>query len=339
MGGGPTIAVRTIGVVGGDDLGPKWRNPIEARDQAQAEGRDPREAFSTQLTENAAWLTRNSPGIDYADSILNFWRGSTFSTIVRHTYENHGRVGDRKALVSDLSDGRSLSRSEGEVIVRRVRALLEEPPLVPLNSDDLKCVCMVEAKVGGISLGVLCDTGAGKSLIRTDVAHYLQEHCSPAESVSLPQPLSKPLNCEGAEKGRIIGQIQWYMMIKFDFEEVALVEQSGSSAHSPALRDLREQSSGSKVSFVVKCYVMDNLSDPIILGIPELLELGAYLEPPDETGRKWIQFTTKRLRLPLLDPKKRRTPMQTETRRLVVGPELYQVAVTLGRSDFEVAVE
>ena len=49
-------------------------------------------------------------------------------------------------------------------------------------------------------------------------------------------------------------------------------------AFSPALRDLRRQTREDR-SFVAKCYVMDNLSDPVILGMPELRALGVYLEP------------------------------------------------------------
>ena len=84
---------------------------------------------------------------------------------------------------------------------------------------------------------------------------------------------------------------------------------------------------------------MDNLSDPVILGMPELRVLGVYLEPPDDHGRKWIQFTTKRLRLPLLSPQKRSSPLGTTVRRIVEGPELVEIPVSLHPDDYEVAEE
>ena len=84
---------------------------------------------------------------------------------------------------------------------------------------------------------------------------------------------------------------------------------------------------------------MDNLSDPVILGVPELRALGVYLEPPDDHGRKWIQFTTKQLRPPLIDPRRRASLMRTDVHRVVEGPELVQVPVTLEPDEFEVAAE
>ena len=84
---------------------------------------------------------------------------------------------------------------------------------------------------------------------------------------------------------------------------------------------------------------MKNLSDPVIIGVPELRALGVYLEPPDDHGRKWIQFTTKGLRLPLINPQRKNSPMVTELRRVVNGPEFVQIPVSLDRDDYEFAVE
>ena len=224
-------------------------------------------------------------------------------------------------------------------MVRRVRELIEEPPTVPLNNDETKCVCVIEAKVGQQEVAVLCDTGAGKSLIREDVANFFitsdltKNHCSALT------PLPKPLNCEGAEKGRVIGTITWYLLVRFSFDDVEAEESNEAAVvFSPALKDLRLKGRN-EPSFVAKCYVMKNLSDPVILGVPELGALGVYLEPPDDHGRKWIQFTTKGLRLPLLSPQRRNSPMVTELRRLVSGPEFVQVPVSLQLDDYEFAVE
>ena len=184
------------------------------------------------------------------------------------------------------------------------------------------------------------DTGAGKSLVRDDVAAELgldertQNHCSKAV------PIGKALNCEGAEKGRVIGRIEWSMLIRFIFESLPTDKTpDASTVRSPALQDLRVVRADKIAKFVAKCYVMPKLSDPIILGIPELRALGIYLEPPDASGRKWVQFTTLGVRLPLLDPKQRISPLMTDDRKLVSGPEFRPVTVSLSRADYQVAVE
>ena len=84
---------------------------------------------------------------------------------------------------------------------------------------------------------------------------------------------------------------------------------------------------------------MDKLSDPIILGLPELRALGVFLEPPDATGRKWIQFTTYGIRLPLLTPAARISEMTTQDRKVIVGPDLQEVRVQLGGAAYRRAVE
>ena len=84
---------------------------------------------------------------------------------------------------------------------------------------------------------------------------------------------------------------------------------------------------------------MENLSDPIILGLPELRSLGVFLEPPDDTGRKWIQFTTYGIRLPRLTPAPRNSDMTTQDRKVVVGPDMQEVSVQLKGEAYRDAVE
>ena len=84
---------------------------------------------------------------------------------------------------------------------------------------------------------------------------------------------------------------------------------------------------------------MDKLSDPIILGLPELRALGVFLEPPDSTGWKWLHFTTYGIRLPLLTPAPRNSEMTTQDRKVIVGPGLQEVRVQLGGAAYQRAVE
>ena len=107
------------------------------------------------------------------------------------------------------------------------------------------------------------------------------------------------------------------------------------SASLQALRERRPDT----VSFDAKFYIMDNLSDPFILGIPELRSLGLYLEPPDEHGRKWLQFTTLQARVPLLPPAGQGISPYTWSPMTIQGPESRPVEVRLSKVDYQKAVE
>ena len=109
-------------------------------------------------------------------------------------------------------------------------------------------------------------------------------------------------------------------------------------AGSNALQEVR-RGHPSSARFTAKCYIMDKLSDPIILGLPELRALGVFLEPPDATGRKWIQFTTYGIRSPLLSPTPRGSEMTTQDRKIVTGPDLQEVQVQLTGEAYGRAVE
>ena len=125
-------------------------------------------------------------------------------------------------------------------MIKRVKELVEEPPAVLLNNDETKCVCVIEAKVGQQEIAVLCDTGAGKSLIREDVADFLVKSETTKNHCSALTALSRPLNCEGAEKGRVIGTISRFLMVRFSFEEhEEWSAEEATVAFNPALRDLR----------------------------------------------------------------------------------------------------
>ena len=111
-------------------------------------------------------------------------------------------------------------------------------------------------------------------------------------------------------------------------------EGSGSEALR-ALRDRRPES----VSFDAKFYIMDNLSDPFILGIPELRALSLYVEPPDEHGRKWLQFISLQARIPLLPPSGRALSPFTWSPVSIQGPESRPMEVRLKKADYETVVE
>ena len=73
------------------------------------------------------------------------------------------------------------------------------------------------------------------------------------------------------------------------------------------------------------------------MGRPELAQLGLMLEPADENGRLWIQFTQiGGLRVPLLQPSRdgRRRLMRVEEPVVVAGPDLQDIPIVISESDY-----
>ena len=235
-----------------------------------------------------------------------------------------------------------------ERVVAAFKAITQVPkilPRVPLNNDEVKCTCNVAVEVGAKTFRCLMDTGAGRSLIRTDFANMLLKSMETKDSCLPPTPLGRPLNCEGAEKGRVIGRIDTYIVVRITFQEPEEAEEpeaSGSGGNA-AFRDLRSKRWGrGKHSVDIKFYMMDNLSDPMILGYPELSTLGCYAEPPDMNGRRWIQLTQAGpgLRLPILAPERRSTANITMVRNVhIEGPNTHMAYFTLTGAEYGKAVE
>ena len=81
---------------------------------------------------------------------------------------------------------------------------------------------------------------------------------------------------------------------------------------------------------------MDNLSDAIILGRPELSALGLYLEPEDENGRLWVQLCSSGVRLPVIQPSQSGKPrtFKIDEPVIVKGPDLVSLPVVISENDY-----
>ena len=151
------------------------------------------------------------------------------------------------------------------------------------------------------------------------------------------QPLAKPMNCEGAEKDKVIGVVEWTMMVTLGIQAPPKVgtPAADSEPRSPALADCRAKEPATKY-LTTEFYLMENLSDPIILGRPELSHLGLMLEPPDEQGRLWVQFTTMNLRIPVIMPGMGNAPVfRIEEPQVIAGPDLREIPVVISDSDYQ----
>ena len=159
---------------------------------------------------------------------------------------------------------------------------------VPLNNDEQMGVCVIELTFAEKRCRILVDTGAARSMIRSRVAQQLRENENTRAAFLRREELNKPLNCEGAEKGRVIGCIthrSWFR-VKFDINEP---EVSCEKAFYQDLQKCRDK----KPKFIeleVPFHELESLNDPIIIGLPQCQNWGLTLEPPDEFGRKWVQF-------------------------------------------------
>ena len=80
-----------------------------------------------------------------------------------------------------------------------------------------------------------------------------------------------------------------------------------------------------KVAF----HALEKLSDPIILGMPELRKFGLYLEPDmDQSGLGWVQFAILGVKLPLIGTKLE-TKINVVHPALMAGPDFQAVPVEL----------
>ena len=85
-------------------------------------------------------------------------------------------------------------------------------------------------------------------------------------------------------------------------------------------------------SILVKFYMMEGLTDPIMLGLPEMSKIGCFVEPMQD-GQLWVQFTQMgNVRLPVLG-KKLREGVQLSGKTTVQGPAVYRVKATMTREE------
>ena len=122
------------------------------------------------------------------------------------------------------------------------------------------------------------------------------------EFISESEPISTPLNCEGAEKGRVVGRITRRSLLKLIIKELRVVEGATTEANLRNAERLaikmRKDCQSAEVT--VPFYELDRLSDPIIIGCPELKAWGFFLEPDlDDAGLGYVQFSKFGISIPL----------------------------------------
>ena len=204
---------------------------------------------------------------------------------------------------------------------------------VPLNNDDPLVACAVVMRIGQKLCRVLLDSGAVHSMIRSRVAEQFHNNADTKEAMGERSVLNTPFNCEGAEKGRVVGKVTHKDEVTLGFPTPDL-QKTGldTEAFSPAARKLRSELKQEQKD-VVWFYELGELSDPLIIGRPDLTRWGFYMEPEDQNGRLWIQFTALNLRLPVL----RKPPGQAGGIRVahpveLEGPDAQAVEVSIDRA-------
>ena len=175
------------------------------------------------------------------------------------------------------------------------------------------------------------------------VAKMLREEDPQTKEACMdPQPLSSPMNCEGAQKHTVIGTVEWTMMVRLGIEEPAHAKTKAEKSQpvSPALSGRRSWIPYHKY-LDAKFFLMENLSDPIILGRPELQSLGLFLEQvPDDQGRLWVQFSAFNQRLPIIMPTDGRPRVvKIDEPRVVHGPDVQEIPVVMSEADYRYHVQ
>ena len=160
-------------------------------------------------------------------------------------------------------------------------------------------------------------------MIRTSVAQKFLDDPATKGACSDPTPLPEPVNCEGAEKGRIIGKVEWCINIRITFDVPNDPDDDADAVGSEEIRELRRRRPKEN-SIVGKFYMMDDLTDPIMIGFPEMSQLGCFLELTQLNN----------VRLPILG-KKLREGVQLSGKTSVRGPAVYRVQAVMTREECE----
>lgn len=229
---------------------------------------------------------------------------------------------------------------EDRFIIQKLQDVLGPKPPAVLNNSSPGVQCAVVARIGRKNIRILLDTGAVQSMISSEAAQASESQSAMADPVAL----KRPLKCEGAEKGRVIGRVEWAVSMRVHFGPPSRPENNDDADSETRLGQVRAIPKSASVlgQFYIIFYIIDNLSDGLILGLPEMSLLGAYLEPPDPDGRRWVQFTVHAgggLRLPLIQT--RRDGPQAKLVDIVEaeGPSLLQVSSVMTKEEYEAQVE
>ena len=236
------------------------------------------------------------------------------------------------ALLAETSD------PDDRLAVRKMNEALGTKPPAVLNNSSPAVQCAVVARIGRKKVRILLDTGAVQSMISSEAAQALSEDPESAPAMSEPMALKQPLNCEGAEKGRVIGRVEWAIKMRINFDPPETPETHDDPDPAHRLGKLR---AGPRAGSVLgQFYMVDNLSDGLILGLPEMSQLGAYVEPMDDSGRYWVQFTSLGgLRLPLISSRRSGAKVKLVDLIEADGPALLQARSILTKEEYDVHVE
>ena len=133
------------------------------------------------------------------------------------------------------------------------------------------------------------------------------------------------------------------MMVRMGVEEPehAKTKAEKSQPVSPGLRGYRSRVPYHKF-LDAKFFLMENLSDPIILGRPELQALGLFLEQvPDDQGQLWVQFSAFNQRLPIIMPPKDGKPkvIKIDEPKVLQGPDVQDIPVVMSEADYRYHVQ
>ena len=301
-------------------------------------GRDAEEAWKSQIVENAEALRRAAGQLEMVSrQIEEELADADQRDKVRVQLAEIRRVESELRAVDQAPGGHANAQAWLDQNIEALEVIAAKAPPAILNNDDRHVSCAVVLKIGDKRVRVLLDTGAVRSMMDKEVAEMMRNADPQTKGACMAmQPLSKPMNCEGAEKSKVIGVVEWTMMVRVRLvpPEIQRTEAAKTEGGSPALRDVRNGESEKNID--CKFYLMENLSDPIILGRPELQQLGLFLEPPDEDGRLWVQFTSYNLRLPVIMPGNgSRKVFKVDEPKILQGPDLQSVPVVISESDYK----
>ena len=198
---------------------------------------------------------------------------------------------------------------------------------------------IVKAFVGGVPVRVLLDTGAALSMIRTSVAEQLRKCPRTNDSIGESLAVGVPMNCEGAEKGKVIGRITRKTQMKLVFVEPAALR-----GHRPQVGNISYADRGDRRPVGVReetatfCE-LDKLADGIIVGCPELAAWGFFLVPDlDQSGLGYVQFTNLGITLPLVGTRAE-SRVNVIHPVLLAGPDYVTIKVEALRQDAEYMVQ
>jgi len=175
------------------------------------------------------------------------------------------------------------------------------------------------------------------SMIRTGVAEQLRASERTKHCVSVSRPVGIPMNCEGAEKGTVIGRITHKTTARLLFREARFLRggDDSSTGGNAAYRAFKTLKPGEVREVDTTFCELERLADPIIIGCPELMEWGFYLEPDlDGSGLGYVQFAYLGIALPLCGTRVG-TKVNVIRAALLSGPDYVSVPVEALRQDIE----